>query len=201
MPDNHELASDIYGSVTNEEFIEINNEESGLKITSIEDATRYAYGLSETRESIKKYEEIAQAEISKWQSKINQVSGWLEEVTSPLKKKAEYLASQLQLYHITEFNNAENEKEQKKLNTIKLPYGVTLTSRAQPAKFNIVDEGAYKAYATENDLLKTKEPEVDWSSMKKNIVVNSEGKALNKETGEFLPFIKAIPQERKFEVK
>lgn len=203
MADDKTLVQDIYGEDFDDEIDEVEEgEDDGvLKVKTIEDAARYAYGLSETRKSIAELEEIAEKEIAKWQEKIDKVKEWLEEVTAPLKRKEEYLANQLKMFHITQFNSAKNEKEQKKLTSIKLPYGVTLQSRAQQPKFEIVDEQSYKEYAKENNLLKVKEPEVDWATLKKNIIINSDGRALNKETGEFLDFIKVVPQERKFEVK
>lgn len=203
MANNTELVKDIYSS--QEEVIDIeeieNGDEGTAKVTTLDDATRYAYGLSETRKSIGELQEIAQKEIDKWQGKIAEVQDWLESVTAPLKSKEEYLATQLQIFHTTQFFAAKSEKEQKKLNSIKLPYGVTLKSRAQADKLEVADDVTYKEYAKNNDLLKVKEPEVDWAAMKKNIIVNSDGRALNKETGEFMDFIKVVPQERKFEVK
>lgn len=199
MADNKEVMANIYGEEEIEEFeTEV---EGGNKVQSIEDATRFAYGLTQTREEVEKYESIATTEIDKWQGKIAQVQEWLATVTDPLKSKEEYLASQLLFFHTTQYNSAANEKEQKKLNSIKLPYGITLKSRALADKLEVGNDKEYLQYAEENKLLKTVEPTVDWAAMKKNIIVNSEGKALNKETGEFMDFIKVVPQERKFEVK
>lgn len=202
MTDNKALVQDIYGEDFDDEIIKVEEAEDDgvLKVKTIEDAARYAYGLSETRKSIAELEAIAEKEIAKWQEKIDKVKAWLDEVTTPLKRKEEYLANQLKMFHITQYNSAKNEKEQKKLTTIKLPYGVKLQSRAQQPKFEIVNEQSYKEYAKENNLLKIKE-EVDWATLKKNIIISNDGRALNKETGEFLDFIKVVPQERKFEVK
>lgn len=202
MADDKALVQDIYGEDFDDEIIKVEEAEDDgvLKVKTIEDAARYAYGLSETRKSIAELEEIAEKEIAKWQEKIDRVKEWLEEVSTPLKRKEEYLANQLKMFHITKYNSAKNEKEQKKLTTIKLPYGVKLQSRAQQPKFEVVNEQSYKKYAKENNLLKIKE-EVDWATLKKNIIISNDGRALNKETGEFLDFIKVVPQERKFEVK
>lgn len=202
MADDKALVQDIYGEDFDDEIIKVEEAEDDgvLKVKTIEDAARYAYGLSETRKSIAELEAIAEKEIAKWQEKIDKVKAWLDEVTTPLKRKEEYLANQLKMFHITQYNSAKNEKEQKKLTTIKLPYGVKLQSRAQQPKFEVVNEQSYKEYAKENNLLKIKE-EVDWATLKKNIIISNDGRALNKETGEFLDFIKVVPQERKFEVK
>lgn len=204
MPSKEELVNGIYSS--HEDVIDIeeieNEDQSTLKVTNLDDATRYAYGLSETRKSIAEYEEIGKNEIEKWQRKITEVQEWLDSATAPLKSKEVYLSSQLQAYHFNQFNTAKSEKEQKKLTSIKLPYGITLKSRAQAVKYEVGDETSYKTYATENDLMKApKEPEVDWATMKKNLVTNDDGRVLNKQTGEFLDFIKVVPQERKFEVQ
>lgn len=199
MADNKEFTEDIYKGLELEEEIEVDRG-SGPKIQTLEDATRYAYGLHATREEIAKLESVANAEIEKWQAKIDQVTAWRDSVTTPLKDKADYLANELKFYHVNQYNAATTEKEKKKLNSIKLPYDVTLKSRAQTDKLEVSDEVAYLKYAEENKLVKESKPNVDWATMKKSIVVNSDGKALSKETGEFLEFISVIPQERKFEV-
>lgn len=192
-----ELVKEIYEDDDN---IEVNLEDNSLKVQTIEEATRYAYGLSKTREEIAKLEEIAQAEIEKWQKRIDQVNEWLESVTKPLKQKEEYLANQLRMFHIVQYNNAKTDKERNKLKSIKLPYDITLKSREQQPEYKIVDEEAYKTYAQDHDLLKPpKEPEVNWSEFKKKIKVNND-QAIDKETGEVLNFIKVIPKGRKFEV-
>jgi len=199
MADNKGLNEEIYAGSDLEEEIEIDNE-GGAKIQSMEDATRFAYGLHSTREEIAKLEDIAAKEIEKWQAKIDQVTAWRDSVVAPLKNKEGYLADTLKFYHVNQYNAATTDKEKKKFNSIKLPYDVTLKSRAQADKLEVADEVAYLKYAEENKLIKKVEPAVDWATMKKSIVVNSEGKALSKESGEFLDFISVVPQERKFEV-
>ncbi|MEC2266523.1 host-nuclease inhibitor Gam family protein [Bacillus subtilis] len=203
MSNSKELVKEIYGSpdvVDIDELIEGDN--NNVKVSTLDEAARYAYGLAETRKSIKEFQEVAEKEIDKWRSKIAEVEEWLEAVLTPLKAKEEHLATHLQLYHINQYNSAKTEKEQKKLTSIKLPYGVTLKSRAQADKFEVADVPTYKAYAKENDLLKPiVEPDVNWAELKKNLVVTDDGRVLDKSTGEFLDFIKAVPQERKFEVK
>lgn len=203
MSANNTSVHDIYSE--EEELIEVEKVMDGaegvLKISSIDDAARFAYGLSETRKSITELEEVAQKEIEKWQSKIEEVNAWLAEVVNPLKGKEEYLATQLQLFHINQFNSATDDKARKKLTSIKLPYSVTLKSRSQADQLKVSDEEAYLAFAKENNLIKDVAPVVDWAAMKKNIVVKEEGTAIHKGTGELLPFIKVVPQDRKFEVK
>lgn len=187
MSNSKELAKEIYNSpevVDIDELIEGDN--NNVKVSTLDEATRYAYGLAETRKSIKEFQEVAEKEIDKWRSKIAEVEEWLEAVLTPLKAKEEHLATHLQLYHINQYNTAKTEKEQKKLTSIKLPYGVTLKSRAQADKFEVADVQTYKAYAKENNLLKpVVEPDVNWAELKKNLVVNDDGRVLDKSTGEF----------------
>jgi hypothetical protein len=197
-----DITKEIYGdsadevTVTTEEI-----ENPSLRVRTLEDATRYASSLHHTREEIERINAIADAEVAKWQEKIDKVNKWRDEVVAPLQQKEEYLKSQLTMYHINQFLAARNDKERKKVSSIKLPYGITLKSREQQPKLEVTDETAYKAYAQENDFIKVKEPEVNWSEMKKKLIVNDNGEVVNSETGEVLDFIKVVPQERKFEVK
>ncbi|MCZ4246937.1 host-nuclease inhibitor Gam family protein [Bacillus amyloliquefaciens] len=203
MPNIKELSKEIYNSQDVVDFDELfEGDNTNVKVSNLDEAARYAYGLAETRKSIKELQEVAEKEIENWRSKITEVEEWLRDVLTPLKAKEEHLATHLQLYHINQYNIAKTEKEQKKLTSIKLPYGVTLKSRAQADKFEVADVPTYRTYAKENNLLKPAvEPDVNWAELKKNLAVTDDGRVLDKSTGEFLDFIKVIPQERKFEVK
>ncbi|MCP8973200.1 host-nuclease inhibitor Gam family protein [Bacillus licheniformis] len=202
MPNSGELKNSIYVSSEEELNLDLDAGEGNSKVSNLDEAARYAYGLAETRKSISELQAVADKEIAKWQEKIADVRDWLENELQPLKAKEDYLASQLQMFHINQFRSAKNDSERKRLTSIKLPYGVTLKSRAQADKFEVVNEHTYKKFAKENGLLKApKEPEINWSDFKKKLVVSEEGQVLNKETGECLDFIKVVPQERKFEVK
>lgn len=169
-------------------------------IETLEDAARYAYGLSETRKDIAKIEEIAANEIARWQEKINEVEAWRDEVLKPLKDKESYLATMLTVFHVTEFNNAPNDKAKAKLKSIKLPYGVTLSSREQSTKIEVTDEAALLKYAKENKLVDVPEPKAKWSEIKKGLKITEDGRVFDS-NGEEVTFVKAVPQERKFEVK
>lgn len=196
MAENAKVLEEIYGE-GQEESLEV---ASGPKVQTLEDATNFAYGLDKTREEIKSLREIAEKEKAKWQEKIDQVDSWLVDVTAPLLSKEEYLSAELLAYHQREYNAAD-DKSKKKLTSIKLPYGITLKSRAQQDKLEVADEKAYLAYAKANKLVKVAEPTVKWKEMKADLVINDDGRVLAKSTGEFLDFIKVVPQDRTFEVK
>jgi Bacteriophage Mu Gam like protein len=168
-------------------------------IESLEDAARYAYGLSETRKEIEKIEAVAAKEIERWQEKIKEVETWRETALKPLREKVEYFSTLLTQYHMKEYYNAPNEKAQAKLKSIKLPYGVTLASREQQTKLEIADEAALLNYAKENGHVEVIE-KPKWSEIKKQLKINEDGRVFDA-NGEEVPFVKAIPQERKFEVK
>lgn len=169
------------------------------KIETLEDAARYAYGLSETRKEIEQIEAIAAKEIEVWQKKIDQVNEWKEQSLKPLKDKEQYLSTLLTVFHMKQFNEAPNEKAQAKLKSIKLPYGVTLSSREQQPKLEVTDESALLEYAKSNGLVEVTE-KAKWGDIKKQLNINSDGRVFDA-NGEEVPFIKVVPQERKFEVK
>lgn len=168
-------------------------------IETLEDAARYAYGLSETRKEIEKIEAIAAKEIARWQEKIGEVEAWRDEVLKPLREKVEYFSTLLTQFHMKEFYNAPNEKAQAKLKSIKLPYGVTLASREQQTKLEVTDETALLNYAKESGQVEVVE-KPKWAEIKKQLKINDDGRVFDA-NGEEVAFVKAIPQERKFEVK
>lgn len=122
MSDHEKLIKSIYSS--QKEVLDSNEIEEEVKeiskVNTLDEATRFTYGLLETRKSIKELREIAWKEIDKWKEKIAEVQEWLKLVLTPQKAKEEFL---------------------------------------------------------------------------------NDGRTLNKETGEFLDFLKVVPQERKFEVE
>lgn len=181
--------------------VTLENEEdtSPKKIENLEDAARYAYAVAETRKEIERIQSVAAKEIAKWQEKINEVEAWQAEVLKPLQDKLEYFNTLLIMYHMNEFNNAPNDKARAKLKSIKLPYGVTLTSREMPVKLEVTDDEALLAYAKENGHYEVIE-KAKWAEVKKQLKVNSDGRVYDS-NGEEVVFVKAIPQERKFEVK
>lgn len=201
MTKNNDLAHEIY-SEDDVDLIEVPKDDS-LKVQTMEDATRFSYGLAKTREEIEELEEIASKEIAKWEKRIEEVKEWLKSSKEPLESRAEYLENQLRMFHIHSYENAKNDSQRKKVTSIKLPYNVTLKSRSQQPKFEVVDEESYNKYAEDNDYLKPPKPrDVDWAKLKKNLSVTDKGEVIDKDSGEKMDkIIKAIPQERKFEVK
>jgi len=168
-------------------------------IETLEDAARYAYGLSETRKEIEKIEAIAAKEIARWQEKVSEVEAWRDEVLKPLRDKVEYFSALLTQFHMKEFYNAPNEKAQAKLKSIKLPYGVTLASREQQPKLEVTDESALLNYAKESGQVEVVE-KPKWAEIKKQLKINDDGRLFDA-NGEEVAFVKVVPQERKFEVK
>lgn len=171
------------------------------KVTDLESATRYAYGLAKTREEIASIQDIAEKECERWKKKIDEVNAWKDGMIKNLDNKKTFLEDQLLLYHMITYKNAD-EKQRKKLGSIKLPYGVTLQSRKPTTKYDVTDEHTYKIYADIGGYMKPpKDPEVDWAALKKDLQVTEDGKVINKQTGELLEFIQPKEEERKFEIK
>lgn len=169
-------------------------------INSLEDAARYAYGISETRKEIEKIQAVATAEITRWQEQIQAVEDWQEEVLEPLRAKLDYFNMLLTNFHADQFYNAENEKAQAKLKSIKLPYGITLASKEQATKLEVTDDAALLAYAQESGYVDIPAPKAKWGELKKTLKVHEDGRVFDG-NGEEVPFVKAVPQERKFEVR
>lgn len=170
------------------------------KIETMDDAVRYAYGLSETRKEISEINRLADAEVAKWQAKIDAVNQWRDSSVKPLQDKSAYMEGLLLSFHISEYNAAPNEKAQKKLNSIKLPYDVTLKSSQPQVGFEIKDESAYKEFMESNGFAEPQEPKLKWGDFKKTLTVNENGVVVTAD-GEVVDFLKAVQQDRKFEVK
>lgn len=190
------LLGELQGEVT----ITTETEDKPRGVNNLEDAARIAYGVSETRKEIEKINNVADREISKWQGKIGEVEDWRAEVLRPLADKLDYFTMLLTLFHMQEFDNAPNEKAQAKLKSIKLPYGVTLASKEQATKLEVTDDAALLAYAKENGNVKVTE-KAEWAEIKKTLKINDENGLVYDANGEEVPFVVAVPQDRKFEVK
>ena len=81
------------------------------QLQTLEEATRYAYGLKETIKELDEYKRIAEMEIQKWEEKIKEVNTWLEDVSKPINERINYFQILLVDYHRRTFLEA-NEKEQ-----------------------------------------------------------------------------------------
>lgn len=191
--------------LTADEGVEVTQEELNSphpirRIESAEEANRFAYALSETDREIRELNELAQAEIARWQAKIDSINKWHEGEVSPLLGKLSYLRQMLTNYHIEQYQSAPNDKARKKLGSIKLPYGVTLKSTQPAMNYDVVDEEAYKAYLEANGYLEkvvTEKPK--WGEFKKTLKYNENGQVLS-EDGEILEFMATKQSDRKFEV-
>jgi len=177
---------------------EDNTEPKSIK--TLEEAARYAYGLSDTREKIEEIERISKLEIERWEQKIKEVNSWKEKVLDPLKGKEEYLSFLLRQFHIDQYENASSDKEKAKLKSIKLPYGVTLASRESADQLVVTDDDALLQYAKDNGMVTVPEPKARWADIKKSLKANESGAVVDG-NGEVLPFISVTKSERKFEVK
>jgi hypothetical protein len=184
--------------VTGEEGSEVSKPK---RIETLEDATRYAFGVAETRKEIVKLQKVATSELIRWQEQIQSVEDWLADSIKPLQEKLEYFNLLLTNFHINEFMSAENEKAQAKLKSIKLPYGITLASKEQATKIEITDEAALLTYAKTNNFTDTPEPKAKWADIKKTLKINEDNGLVYDANGEEVTFVIAVPQDRKFEVK
>lgn len=192
-----QLHTDIYGVEEQDEYMV-----PDYRIKDEGDAARYAYGLTETEKEIMAKKAIADAERAKWLEKIAQVDAWEQEVVTPLEEKCDYMRGLLIEFHTRTFNEAD-EKGQKKLKSIKLPYGITLKSRQPAVKIEVIEEkqGDYETYARENGFVKPQADKFDWAGMKKTLKAGNDGAVVVAETGEIVEFAKSIESERVFEVK
>ncbi|MGG1263876.1 hypothetical protein [Brevibacillus laterosporus] len=208
---NDERLSKIYNEIENTEGTDIADKikvesvdaptvNKPKTIDTLEDAARYAYGLSETRKNIAQIEAIADSEIAIWQDKIDQVIEWRNQSIKPLQEKVDYISTLLTQFHIKTYSQAPNEKARGKVTSIKLPYDITLSSRAQQTKIEVIDNDALLSYAKENNLVDIPEPKAKWNEIKKKLLINNDGRVYDP-NGEEVAFVKVTPQERKFEVK
>jgi hypothetical protein len=178
--------------------------DSEVVVSTLEQASRYAYGVSATREDIATIQSTADAEIARWQAKIDQVTAWRDAEVAKLNRKKEYLEGKLLAYHVAQFHSAPNEKAQAKLKSIKLPYGVTLKSKQTNVGLEVkADEEskkAYEAYMTSNGLTEPQPPKLKWGEAKAKFKIDDQGR-VSDENGEAIDFLKVIPSQRNFVVE
>jgi hypothetical protein len=170
------------------------------KIETMDDAMRYAYGLSETRKEVDEMNRLADAEVAKWQAKIREVNAWRDSVVTPLQDKANYMSGLLLGFHVTEYYAAPNEKARKKLNSIKLPYEITLKSSQPQLGYEVKDDMAYKTFMESNGFVEDQEPKLKWGDFKKTLKISDDGVVVT-DGGEVVDFLKVVQHDRKFEVK
>lgn len=186
-------------------FSEEEQQEMGIGthlISTLEEATRYAYGLSATREEIAERNQIADGEIARWQAKIDQVNEWRNAEVAELDSKVEYLKAKLIAFHIGQFNSAPNDKAQAKVKSIKLPYGITLKSTSSRLGFEIKpDEDsktAYEAYMQINGFTEPQPAKLKWADAKDQFKVKDD--RVVDSNGEVVDFLKIKQPERTFKV-
>ncbi|QNR70394.1 host-nuclease inhibitor Gam family protein (plasmid) [Paenibacillus peoriae] len=169
------------------------------RIQDLKEAADYAYGLSETRKELEELNEVREDQIAKLKAQIDAIEEWHSTVSSPLQGKVDYFTLLLSDFHQRQYHEADSDKARKKVTSIKLPYGITLASRSQAPSLNITDDAALLQYAKQNNAVQvTEKPK--WSEIKKTLQVHEDGRVFDA-NGEEVQFVKAAPQDRKFEVK
>lgn len=128
------------------------------------------------------------AEIADLEQELSYLNQRKQDIIAPIDNEIEYIKQNLIAWHETQEDK-----------TIKLPYA-NLKSRTQPQDF-VKDEDALMEWVRVNasDFIHTEE-RVDWSGLKKNIIVDGE-KAILGETGEIIDGLVAKPREIKYSVE
>lgn len=128
------------------------------------------------------------AEIADLEQELSYLNQRKQDIIAPIDNEIEYIKQNLIAWHETQEDK-----------TIKLPYA-NLKSRTQPQDF-VKDEDALMEWVrvNANEFIRTEES-VDWSGLKKNIVVDGE-KAILGETGEIIDGLVAKPREIKYSVE
>lgn len=169
------------------------------RINDLKEAADYAYGLSETKKELTVLEGVLDDQVSKLKAQIESLEEWYATVSKPLVSKVDYFTLLLSDYHQRTYDSADGDKAKGKVTSIKLPYGVTLSSRSLQPKLEVIDEEALLVYAKASGAVQvTEKPK--WADIKKQLTVTESGHVVDS-NGEPLPFIAVTPQERKFEVK
>ena len=170
------------------------------RINDLKEAADYAYGLSETRKEIAELLEVRDDQMAKLQAQMVAIEEWYSTVANPLQDKAEYFETLLSDFHQRQYQDADGDKAKKKVTSIKLPYGITLSSRSQQTQLEVTDPDALFSYARDAGYLTTPAPQPKWADIKKTLQVHEDGRVFDA-NGEEVPFVQAKPQDRKFEVK
>lgn len=128
------------------------------------------------------------AEIADLEQELSYLNQRKQDIIAPIDSEMEYIKQNLIAWHM--------EQEDK---TIKLPYA-NLKSRTQPQDF-VKDDDALMEWVRVNadEFIRT-EVSVDWSGLKKNIVVDGE-RVIMSDTGEIVDGLTAKPREVKYSVE
>ena len=180
-------------------FAQANESQVITEVDSLDTASKVAKTISDIGKQLTAHATAYEAELAQLEEKTKEIKARYDALMLPLQAELAEYNAMLTKYHRTTLENA-TEKEQDTLKSIKLPYGVTLTSRSKPANLKVIDENQYKEYARANNFLKVKE-DVEWAKMKKALKVTDDGKVVDPNSGEVISFIQVEEQERVFDVK
>lgn len=169
------------------EELELQKEEDGFKIETIDQANYITKKVKQIRSEIEEAKEIAEAQLKAYEEKVN---AWLSSVTKPLERQEEFY-----LFLLEQF--AKEKLKDTKKRSLKLIEG-TLQFKKQQDKYEY-DDKELTAFAEKNlkDYVRYK-PSVDKSKLKKDGKVK-EGKLYigDKE----VKGVRVISREDKFSVK
>lgn len=169
------------------EELELQKEEDGFKIETIDQANYITKKVKQIRSEIEEAKEIAEAQLKAYEEKVN---AWLSSVTKPLERQEEFYLLLLEQF-------AKEKLKDTKKRSLKLIEG-TLQFKKQQDKYEY-DDKELTAFAEKNlkDYVRYK-PSVDKSKLKKDGKVK-EGKLYigDKE----VKGVRVISREDKFSVK
>ena len=159
----------------------------------IEDARRDAAQLHRLNRKATLATAMIDAEIAELQKDLQALEARRDEILSPLNVEMLILKNNLMEYHRRELE-AGGDK------TIKLPWA-TLKSKKQPQDYDR-DDAILLQWVQTNapEFIKTAEPQVAWSDLKKAVVVAGD-KVLLKETGEVIDGLVSKERTVKFDVE
>lgn len=168
-------------------------------VTTLEEASLVAKEVAEIGKQLAAHATAYETELAAVEQQMKAIKQKYDVIMSPLQDKLTKYNEKLVAYHCSTLDNA-TEAEKDKLKSIKLPYGVTLSSRAKAPAYNVTNNDAYIAFAKTKQLVAVKE-DVKWNELKKNLAKNEHGQVIYGPTGEVVDFIQIDEQERTFDVK
>lgn len=176
----------------------LNSNNNSSEVTTLEKASQVAKRYNEVSKSLQALAGLYDKDLLQLEEVMKNLKTKYDTQMLPLQAELVELSSQLTKYHMDTITNA-NSDELDHLKSIKLPYGVTLTSRSKPANLTVTNQDAYLAYAKDKGLVKVKE-EVEWAKLKKQLQVSGD-KVIDPETGEVIDFIETTEAERVYDIK
>lgn len=169
-------------------------------VTTLEEATAVAKEVAEISKQLNAVATAYDTELKALEVSAKAIKDRFEAMMKPLREELAIYNEKLTKYHMDTLGAATPE-EQEKLKSIKLPYGVTLASRASAPTLKVKeDEASKKLYLEKARELGLTKEDVKWADMKKGIEIKG-GKAVLAETGEILDFLQIDEKERAYDVK